>query len=80
MAGRQKQILDERDRRLEAAREQRAKRRALLRAAASAPPYPAQRRPQASLPNPPFPETQPVCLALNQYTGKPAHMQSYGMR
>lgn len=37
MAGRQKQILDERDRRLEAARALRAKRRALLRAAASAP-------------------------------------------
>jgi hypothetical protein len=37
MAGRQKQILDERDRRLEAARERRAKRRAFLRAAAAAP-------------------------------------------
>lgn len=41
LAGRQQQILDEHDRRIEAARRQRASRRALLRTAASAPPIQA---------------------------------------
>lgn len=56
MAGRQKQILDERDRRLESACILRAQRRAHLRAAATAP-LPSLWRPRGSPPQPPFPET-----------------------